>query len=88
MFYNTITAASSVSDIIKDKFIEEFSELTLAQVATSFVLSFVLSAFIIFIYWVTHSGVSFSKRFASGLVLLSVVTSLVVLAISSNRIGV
>lgn len=84
MFNSITSAASSVSDIIKDKFLEEFSELSLPQVATVFVLSFLLSVFIVFIYWITHSGVSFSKRFASGLVLLSIVTSLVVLAISSN----
>lgn len=84
MFSSIFTAASGVSDVIKDKFLEEFSEVSLAQAATAFGLSFILSAFIVFIYWLTHNGVTYNKRFATGLVLLSIVTSLVVLAISSN----
>ena len=72
------------SDIIKGKFLEEFSAISLNEMLVAISLSFVLSLFIVFIYRITYSGVSFSRNFAACMVMISMVTSMVILVISSN----
>ena len=47
-------------------------------------LCFALSLYIILVYRLVYSGVLYSKRFALSLMVLSLVTSVVILAISSN----
>ncbi len=74
----------NITDIIKNKFIEEFSEISLSSLVTALVLSFALSLFIVFIYRITYAGVLYNSNFATGLILLSMITSLAILTISSN----
>lgn len=69
---------------IQSLFLEEFSAISVGELLTAVLLSFFLGLFIVAVYRVTYSGVLFQKRFALGLVLLSMVTSLVILTISSN----
>ncbi len=72
------------TDIIKGKFLEEFSAISLNEMITAIALSFVLSLFIVFIYRVTYSGVSFNPNFAGCLIMISMVTTMVILVITSN----
>lgn len=72
------------TDIIKNRFLEEFTEITIEALLTSLVLSCILSCFVILIYRITYSGVLFNRGFALSLVLLSMVTSLVIITVSSN----
>lgn len=72
------------TDIIKGKFLEEFSAISLTQVLTAIALSFALSLFILFVYRVTYGGVSYSPSFAGCLIMLTMVTTVVILVISSN----
>ena len=72
------------TDIIKGKFLEEFSAISVGQMLVAIGLSFVLSLFIIFIYRITYSGVSFSRGFAGCLIMISMVTTVVILVITSN----
>ena len=72
------------ADIIKGKFLEEFSAISVGQMLVAIALSFVLSLFIIFIYRITYSGVSFSRGFAGCLIMISMVTTVVILVITSN----
>lgn len=74
----------SFSDIFKNKFLEEFSAITMQDLLTAVLLAFVLGLFIVLIYRITYAGAMFSKSFAFCLVLLSMITSLVILTISSN----
>jgi len=74
----------SFTDIIKGKFLEEFSAISVGEMLTAIALSFVLSIFIVYIYRITYSGVSFSRSFAGCLIMLSMVTTVVILVISSN----
>ena len=69
---------------IQSLFLEEFSAISVGELLTAVLLSFFLGLFIVAVYRVTYSGVLFQKSFALGLVLLSMVTSLVILTISSN----
>ena len=75
---------TSFTDIIKGKFLEEFTAIGISDVLIAIALSFALSLFIVFIYKVTYSGVSYSKSFAGCLIMISMVTTVVILVITSN----
>ena len=72
------------SDIIKGKFLEEFSAISVNDMLIAIALSFVLSLFIVFIYRATYAGVSYNHSFAATLVMISMVTTVVILVITSN----
>ena len=73
-------------DVLKGKFLEEFSAISVGQMFIALVLSFVLSLFIVFIYRTTYKGVSFNRSFAGCLIMITLVTTLVILVITSNII--
>lgn len=73
-----------IADILKGKFLEEFSAISVGDMLVAIGLSCVLSLFIVYIYKSTYAGVSFSKNFAGCLIMISMVTTLVILVISSN----
>ena len=72
------------SDVIKGKFLEEFSAISMTDAIVAISLSFVLSLFIVFIYRVSYAGVNYNRNFAACLMMLSMVTALVILIISSE----
>ena len=72
------------TDVIKGKFLEEFSALSVSEALTAIALAFVLSLFIVFVYRVTYAGVNYSKSFAGCMIMLSMVTAVMILVISSN----
>ena len=74
------------TDIIKGKFLEEFSAISMSDALVAIALSFALSLFIVFIYRVTYAGVHYSRNFTGCLMMLSMVTTLVILVISSNMV--
>lgn len=74
----------NIADIIKGKFIQEFSAISMSEILIAIALSFALSLFIIFIYRITYAGVNFSASFAGCLMMLSMVTTVVILVVSSN----
>ena len=74
------------SDIIKGKFLEEFSAISVNDMLIAIALSFVLSLFIVFIYRATYAGVNYSRNFTGCLMMLSMVTTMVILVISSNMV--
>ena len=74
----------SISDVIRNKFTEEFTAISVGSLVTTLLLSFLLGLFVLVVYRLTYSGVSFSKSFALSLVMLSMVTSLAILTVRSN----
>ena len=72
------------ADIIKGKFLEEFTAISIGDALVAIALSFALSLFIVFIYKTTYAGVNYSRSFSGCLMMLSMVTSLVILVVSSN----
>ena len=74
------------SDVIKGKFLEEFSAISMNEAIVAIALSFVLSLFIVFVYRITYDGVSYSRNFTGCLMMISMVTTLVILVISSNMV--
>lgn len=74
----------SFADVLKGNILAEFSAISAGGMLTAVALAFVLSLFIVFVYRVTYSGVSFSRNFAGCMVMLAMVTAVVIQTITSN----
>ena len=74
----------SISDVIRNKFVEEFTAISVGNLVTTMALSFLLGLFVMVVYRLTYSGPSFSKSFALSLVMLAMVTALAILTVRSN----
>ena len=74
----------SISDVIRNKFVEEFTAISVGSLLTTMLLSFLLGLFVLVVYRLTYAGPSFSKSFALSLVMLSMVTALAILTVRSN----
>ena len=72
------------NDIFKSSFLENVTAVSLTDMALALVLSFCLGLFIYFVYKKTYSGVMFSKAFGGTLVAMSMITTMVILAVTSN----
>lgn len=77
----------SFSDMIKNSFLENFqSDIGLLQMLITLALAFAIGVFIYVLYKRIFSGVLYSKSFNISLVGLSLITSLMIMAINSNLI--
>ena len=74
----------SFSDIFKSSFLESVTEFSAIDTLIGMVFALVLGLFIFVIYKKTFSGVMYSTGFAMSLVGLSLVTTLVIMAVTSN----
>ena len=72
------------TDIIKNRFLEEFTAISVSDALVAIGLAFALSLFIVYVYRATYGGVCYSKNFANCLIMLAMVTAVVILVISSN----
>ena len=71
-------------DIFKSSFLENMTSVTLLDMALALVLAFALGMFIFLIYKKTFAGVMYSSSFGVTLVALTMITTLVILAVTSN----
>jgi uncharacterized membrane protein YhiD involved in acid resistance len=74
------------SDIFKSSFLEKVTSFSVLDVGLALFVSFAIGLFILFIYRKTFRGVMYSQSFATSLMALTMVTSLVILAVTSNVI--
>ena len=74
----------SFSDIFKSGFLDNVTAVSVLDMALAMVLSFALGLFIFYIYKKTYAGVMYSSSFGVTLVALSMITTLVILAVTSN----
>ena len=72
------------SDIFKSSFLENVTAVSILDIVLALTLSFCLGLFIFFIYKKTYSGVMYSSSFGVTLVALTMITTLVILAVTSN----
>ena len=77
---------SSITMDLKNVILEELTAISVTDLLIAVAVSCVLGLLIAFVYKITYSGVLFSKQFAMGLVLLSMITSVIILAISANLV--
>ncbi len=72
------------SDIFKSSFLENVTSVTILDMVLGMGLAFAVGLFIFFIYKKTYSGVMYSSSFGVTLVALTMITTLVILAVTSN----
>lgn len=72
------------NDIFKSSFLNSVAEFSLTDVILAMVFAVVLGAFVYFVYKKTFQGVMYSSGFGITLIGLTMVTTLVILAVTSN----
>ncbi|MBP6137031.1 MAG: DUF4956 domain-containing protein [Clostridiaceae bacterium] len=74
----------SFKDIFKSKFLENVTSISILDMALAMVLSFFVGLFIFWIYKLTYRGVMYSSSFGVTLIGLTMISTLVILAVTSN----
>ena len=72
------------SDIFKSSFLENVTSVSILDMLLALVLAFGVGMFIFLIYKKTYAGVMYSSSFGVTLVALTMITTLVILAVTSN----
>ena len=71
-------------DVFKSSFLDNVVEVSVTDVLLAMLFAVVIGAFIFFVYKKTFQGVMYSSGFGITLIGLSMVTTLVILAVTSN----
>lgn len=74
----------SFSDIFKSSFLENITSVSILDMAIALVLAFGLGLFIFLVYKKTYTGVMYSSSFGVTLIALTMITTVVILAVTSN----
>jgi uncharacterized membrane protein YhiD involved in acid resistance len=72
------------TDIFKNSFLESSTDLSVVTICITLLLSFLIGFFIFQIYKKTYQNVVYTKSFNLSLVMMTVITSLVIMAVTSN----
>lgn len=71
-------------DIFKSSFLENSTSVPIFDMTLALVLAFGISMFIFLVYKKTYQGVMYSSSFGTTLVALTMITTVVILAVTSN----
>jgi len=74
----------SFNDIFKSSFLETMTSISILDMVIALVLAFGLGLFIFFVYKKTFNGVMYSASFGVTLIALTMITTVVILAVTSN----
>ena len=72
------------SDIFKSNFLENVTAVSPLDMALTIVLAFGIGLFIFYVYKKTYQGVMYSSSFGVTLIALTMITSQIILAVTSN----
>lgn len=72
------------NDIFKSSFLEKATSFALVDFVIAMALAFALGLFIFWVYKKTYNGVMYSASFGLSLMAMSMITTLVILAVTSN----
>ena len=72
------------NDIFKSSFLENITSVSLLDMFLMLSLAFGLGLFIFYVYKKTYSGVMYSSSFGATLLALTMITSMTILAVTSN----
>ena len=72
------------NDIFKSSFLENVTAVSLTDMVLALTLSFGLGLFIYYVYRKTYAGVMFSQSFVGSLIAMTMITTMVILAVTSN----
>lgn len=76
--------ATTFNDIFKSNFLENIKAVTVLDMILTIVLAFGIGLFIFYVYKKTYRGVMYSSSFGVTLIALTMITSIVILAVTSN----
>lgn len=71
-------------DIFKSSFLENVTSVSIFDMTLALLLAFGLGVFIFFVYKKTFSGVMYSSSFGVTLIAMTMITTVVILAVTSN----
>ncbi len=74
------------NDVFKSSFLEKAVEFSILDVGLALLLSFAIGLFIFSVYKKTFSGVMYSSSFGVSIMAMTLITTLIILAITSNII--
>lgn len=72
------------NDIFKSSFLNNVNSVSILDMALAMILAFGIGMFIFYVYKKTYAGVMYSSSFGVTLVALTLITTLVILAVTSN----
>lgn len=72
------------NDIFKSSFLENMASVSIFDMAIALLLAFGIGLFIFFVYKKTYQGVMYSSSFGTTLIALTMITTVVILAVTSN----
>ncbi|MDD6037997.1 MAG: DUF4956 domain-containing protein [bacterium] len=72
------------NDIFKSSFLENITSVSILDMAIALVLAFGIGLFIFYVYKKTYQGVMYSSSFGTTLIALTMITTVVILAVTSN----
>lgn len=72
------------SDIFKSSFLENVGSVSILDMIITLVLSFAIGLFIFMVYKKTYNGVMYSSSFGVALIALTMITNVLILAVTSN----
>ena len=75
---------TTFQDICKSRFLENVTAVSLLDMVLAVLLAFALGLFIFFVYKRTFSGIVYSSGFGVSLIALTMITTVVILAVTSN----
>ncbi len=74
----------SLNDIFKSSFLDNITSVSIVDMLITLALAFGVGLFIFLVYKKTYSGVMYSAAFGGTLVALTMITSMTILAVTSN----
>ncbi len=74
----------SFSDIFKSSFLENITSVSIIDMVVALLIAFGIGVFIFFVYKKTFNGVMYSSSFGVTLIALTMITTVVILAVTSN----
>ena len=75
---------TTFNDIFKSSFLENVTSISVLDMVLALVLAFLIGLFISFVYKKTFTGVMYSSSFGVSLIAMTMITTLVILAVTSN----
>lgn len=72
------------NEIFKKSFIDQVPVTQVLDIITALLISIIIGAYIFYFYKKTYKGVVFSKMFAAALTGMTVITTFIILAVTSN----
>ena len=72
------------NDIFKSSFLENIASVSILDMAIALILAFGIGMFIFLVYKKTYQGVMYSSSFGTTLVALTMISTVVILAVTSN----